>query len=245
MAQSGLEIDHISHSYGQRKALNDISFAVGSGRFCALLGPNGAGKSTLFSLATGLFSARSGRISISGHDMAKAPRKALASMGVVFQSPSMDTELSVLENMRYYAALHGLSGRPALHAIETALERLSMRERLREKVGALNGGHRRRMEIARALLHSPSVLLLDEPTSGLDVAMRRSITEHVHRLVRDEGLTVLWATHLVDEIEKQDDLVILHQGQIVASGTLDSVCRQEPIADVFLLLTSKTGDVAA
>jgi ABC-2 type transport system ATP-binding protein len=236
-----LLIENISHRYGPRLALDKVSFSVETGHFCALLGPNGAGKSTLFSLATGLFTARSGRIAIAGHDMAKAPRKALASMGVVFQTPSLDADLSVLENMRYFSALHGLSGKSARLAIDEALDRLDMRERLTEKVGHLNGGHRRRMEIARALLHRPTILLLDEPTSGLDVSMRRSITDHVHRLVRHDRLTVLWATHLVDEIEPQDDLVMLNRGHIVASGPVADVTRDMPVVDIFTRLTAAPG----
>jgi ABC-2 type transport system ATP-binding protein len=237
VSHQGLNIKNVTHRYGAQMALDDVSFSVGSGCFCALLGPNGAGKSTLFSLLTGLFSARQGSISIAGHDMAQTPRKALARMGVVFQGPSHDIDLTVLQNMRYYAALHGLSGSLADDMIEVALDRLGMRHRFGEKVGALNGGHRRRMELARALVHRPSVLLLDEPTAGLDIAMRRAITDHVHRLVSEDGLTVLWATHLVDEVAPSDHLVILHQGRIIADGTQYSVCEGATLSETYLRLT--------
>lgn len=218
----GLEISGLSHSYGARKALDGVGFTVGAGEFCALLGPNGAGKSTLFALLTRLFVARTGTIRICGVDLAQEPRKALARIGVVFQQPTLDLDLSVARNMAYYAALHGMPAKAAALEAARALERLGMAERANEKVRALNGGHRRRMEIARALIHRPSVLLLDEPTVGLDAPSRRAITQHVHSLAREDGLTVLWATHLVDEVTPDDRLVILHQGRIAADG----VCRE-------------------
>jgi ABC-2 type transport system ATP-binding protein len=234
---SGIQIENLSHSYGQRLALDGVSLSVEQGRFCALLGPNGAGKSTLVSLMSGLFAARHGRIIIGGHDMNRTPRKALAAMGIVFQSPALDADLSVRQNMLYYAALHGLSGSAALCASEEALERLGMRERMAEKVKSLNGGHRRRMELARALIHKPSVLLLDEPTAGLDIAMRKSITAHVHQLASTSGISVLWTTHLADEIAEGDDVAILHQGRLAVSGNMESLTRQETITAVFQRLT--------
>ena len=147
-----------------------MSFRVESGTFCALLGRNGAGKSTLFNLLTRLFVAPKGHIKIAGHDLRASPRAALAELGIVFQQTTLDLDLTVQQNLAYFAALHGLSGRKARHRIDAALEQLDMRERTGEKARALNGGHRRRTEIARALLHEPSVLLLDEPQWAL---MRR------------------------------------------------------------------------
>lgn len=239
--RAGISIEGLTHRYGSRIALDEVSFSVGPGRFCALLGPNGAGKSTLVSLISGLFAARHGRVVIADHDMATEPRKALAAMGIVFQSQTLDTDLSVRQNMVYYAALHGLSGRLAMTAIEEALDRLGMRERMAEKVRALNGGHRRRMEIARALIHKPSVLLLDEPTAGLDMAMRRSITSHVHGLAAAGTLSVLWTTHLADEIEEGDDVAILHKGKLVAHGKAGEIAAEEPLAAAFRRLTAAEG----
>lgn len=213
----GLTIEDISHDWGARRALDGVSFVVESGRFCALLGPNGAGKSTLFGMLTRLFAPRGGRITVAGHDMAREPRLALARMGVVFQASTLDPDLTVKRNLLYFAALHGLGGREAETRAMAVLERLGMAERAGEKVAKLNGGHRRRMEIARALLHQPEVLLLDEPTVGLDAAARVAITRHVHDLAA-EGLTVLWATHLVDEVWPKDRLVILHRGRVLADG---------------------------
>lgn len=233
---SALDISHVSYSYGERRALDDVSFALAPGRFSALLGPNGAGKSTLFSLLTRLTVTGQGRINIAGHDIATNPRAALSKIGVVFQQPTLDLDMTVSRNMTYFAALHGLSGRQAQARIDAALERLDMRERAREKVRALNGGHRRRMEIARALVHNPEVLLLDEPTVGLDTASRRAITDHVHELAGG-GLTVFWATHLVDEIAPQDDVVILHRGRVLAHDRAETIAAGKPLTDVFMAMT--------
>ncbi|HKJ61360.1 MAG TPA: ABC transporter ATP-binding protein [Hyphomicrobiales bacterium] len=236
---SGLAVSHLSYSYGSREALRDVSFEVARGDFCALLGPNGAGKTTLFALLTRLFLPREGHIEIAGVDLAKEPRKALGRMGVIFQQPTLDLDLTVWRNLTYYAALHGISGRAATKQIEAALDRLGMRERASEKARNLNGGHRRRMEIARALIHRPSLLLLDEPTVGLDVATRMSITAHVHELCRDEGLTALWATHLVDEVMPHDALVILHRGRIIAKGRMDDITGEATLGDRFSELTQE------
>lgn len=234
--KAGLSVSGISYRYGAKQALAEISFEVAAGRFCALLGPNGAGKSTLFALLTRLFAAPSGRIVVAGHDLASAPLKALAHMGVVFQQPTLDLDLTVRRNLLYFAALHGLSGREARRRSDEALDRLGMAERAREPVRNLNGGHRRRMELARALLHRPSVLLLDEPTVGLDAAARAAITDHVHHLAA-EGLAVLWATHLTDEIRPGDQVLILHQGRLLADTTADALSGPDGLQAAFLRLT--------
>ncbi|TCP44522.1 ABC transporter ATP-binding protein [Rhodovulum marinum] len=242
--QPALCVSHVSLSYGPKKALDDVSFALPRGRFCALLGPNGAGKSTLFSLLTRLLVTREGTIRVAGHDLAKNPRAALARIGVVFQQPTLDLDMTVMRNMRYFAALHGLSGRAAATRIDASLDRLNMRERAGEKVRALNGGHRRRMEIARALVHSPEVLLLDEPTVGLDTAARRSITAHVHQLA-GEGLTVLWATHLVDEIDPADEVVVLHRGHVLKQATAAEIAGNGTLIDAFIAMTGGKDEAAA
>jgi ABC-2 type transport system ATP-binding protein len=233
---SGLSVAHLSYAYRQKVALDDLSFAAGPG-FTALLGPNGAGKSTLFALLTRLFVSRQGNITVAGHDLARAPRRALAEIGVVFQQPTLDLDMSVARNLSYFAALHGLSGQASEARITRALERLGMAERAGERVRDLNGGHRRRMEIARALVHAPSVLLLDEPTVGLDAASRRAITDHVHDLA-DDGLCVLWATHLVDEIRPDDHVVVLHQGRKRADGSAAEIAGEVTLTESFLRLTA-------
>ena len=234
---SGLRVSNLSFFYGSKQALEDVSFDVEPGQFCALLGPNGAGKSTLFALLTRLLSSNVGSIEIAGHDLDQAPRAALADLGIVFQQTTLDLDLSVRQNLSYFAALHGIAGREATTRIDAALDRLGMLERAHEKARALNGGHRRRAEIARALIHTPSVLLLDEPTVGLDAAARAAITDHVHQLSA-EGTTVLWATHLTDEVRPEDALVILHKARVLASGTTKSICQGAPLQDRFLSLTA-------
>jgi ABC-2 type transport system ATP-binding protein len=232
----GIEVKNLSYSYGAKKALEDVSFSVEAGQFCALLGPNGAGKSTLFNLLTRLFTSPSGHIVIAGHNLKSAPRDALGKLGIVFQQSTLDLDLTVRQNLSYFAALHGISGKAASVRIETCLNELNMVERADEKARSLNGGHRRRTEIARALIHNPSVLLLDEPTVGLDAAARASITEHVHRLSAN-GTTVLWATHLTDEVGDADRLIVLHQSRTLADGITEEIRGAKTLQDAFLDLT--------
>lgn len=234
---SALTLSNVSYRYGAKLALDDVSFALEMGRFCALLGPNGAGKSTLFSLLTRLLVTREGSIEVAGHDMARAPRAALAKIGVVFQQPTLDLDMTVMQNLRYFAALQGLSGKEALRNIDAALDRLDMRDRSGEKARSLNGGHRRRMEIARALIHAPEVLMLDEPTVGLDTASRQAITSHVHDLA-ESGLLVFWATHLVDEIKAEDDVVVLNKGRVLAHDTAAGLAGDGALIDAFIRMTS-------
>ena len=234
-----LNVRGLGHRYGRRRALEDVTFAVPPGAFCALLGPNGAGKTTLFGLMTRLFTTPEGSIEVAGHDVARAPRAALASMGVVFQQTTLDLDLTVRRNLLYFAALHGIAGREAGRRADTALERLGMAERAGERARDLNGGHRRRTEIARALLHDPAVLLLDEPTVGLDAASRAAITAHVHELAAERGLTVLWATHLTDEVREDDRLVVLHRGRVLASGPARDVAGNRSLTEAFLAMTEE------
>ncbi|MCK5191093.1 MAG: ATP-binding cassette domain-containing protein [Methylococcales bacterium] len=218
-----LAIDQLSFSYGGKKALDQVGFTVKSSECTILLGPNGAGKSTLFSLITRLYDSRHGNIRLCGFDIKKESGKALATLGVVFQQTTLDLDLTVMQNLRYHTALQGMGRKLANQRIQQELERLNMYDRRSEKIRQLNGGHRRRVEIARALLHKPSLLLLDEPTVGLDMPSRQSIVEHVHQLATEHDLAVLWATHLIDEIYPEDQLIILHKGQIKGKGSVDEV----------------------
>ena len=233
----GLSVSGLSFDFGARRALDELSFDVAPGRFCALLGPNGAGKSTLFGLLTRLFTAPEGRIEIAGHDLRRSPRKALAAIGVVFQQPTLDLDLTVHRNLSYFAALQGLSGADAARRIDEALERLNMAERAGERARDLNGGHRRRAEIARALVHAPSVLLLDEPTVGLDAAARAAITGHVHELCAETGITALWATHLTDEVAPGDRLLVLHRGRLHYDGEAADFAPPGAVGKRFLEVT--------
>jgi len=240
-----LEIDGLSYGYGRGFALEDISFRIGKGEFTALLGPNGAGKTTLFSLITRLFEAPRGTIRVCGINLRERPTKALAHMGVVFQQPTLDLDLTVRQNLHYFASLHGIGRRDAADRIDEALDRLDMGERDREKVRQLNGGHRRRVELARALLHRPDLLVLDEPTVGLDVPARRGIVEHVHELCRNQGMAVLWATHLIDEVHADDRVVVIHKGRILADGSVAEVNQNNSSANLTQTFHRLINQVAA
>jgi len=236
-----LAIDRVSHSYGARRALDDVSFTVAPGSFTALLGLNGAGKSTLFSLVTRLFGVQAGHIGIFGYDIGRDPGEALRRMGVVFQPRTLDLDLSVTQNLQYHAALHGIGGRDARARAGELLSRIGLADRPDIKVRDLSGGQMRRLEIARALLHRPRLLLLDEPTVGLDVKARADILGHVRRMVTGQGIGVLWATHLLDEIFPSDHLVVLHQGRILAQGEVSRIvaeAKADNLNSAFMQLTA-------
>jgi len=229
---TALVVKGVSHSYGSRQALDDVSFAVAAGNFTALLGLNGAGKSTLFSIITRLFALQAGRIGIFGHDIEQESGAALRCMGVVFQPRTLDLDLSVTQNLLYHAALHGISRREARMRSEELLSRMGLSERHNSKVRDLSGGQMRRLEIARALLHRPRLLLLDEATVGLDVKARAEILAHVRSLVTEQGIGVLWATHLLDEIQASDNLVVLHQGRVLAQGKVAHIVEKAGAHDL-------------
>lgn len=240
-----LEVIDLSFRYGAKPALSDVTFAVAPGEFKVLLGPNGAGKTTLFTLITRLYDSPQGRIVIEGWDVRGQTRRALTNIGVVFQQPTLDLDLSVRQNLLYHAALHGMDKDLALERMEVELARLGMADRANEKTRGLNNGHRRRVEIARALMHRPVLLLLDEPTVGLDVPTRRDIVEHVHGLTRNDGIAVLWATHLIDEISDDDSIIVLHQGRVCADGGVADVVAAAGAMDVagaFDRLTGGAGE---
>ncbi len=232
-----LLVEDLSHSYGVREALRGVSLGVAPGSFTALLGVNGAGKTTLFNLVTGLFARRSGRIEVCGHDLRRAPRAALARLGVVFQSRALDANLTVAQNLAYMGALRGIGRRAALARGEELLDRIGLADRMGDKVRALSGGQSRRIEIAGSLLHRPALLLCDEPTVGLDVKSRRGIVDYVHALAADEGLGVLWATHLIDEIAPDDTVHVLHKGSVLATGSASEIGGAEGLSDAFLRMT--------
>lgn len=236
-----LEIDRVSHRYGARIALNDVSFVVQQSSFTVLLGLNGAGKSTLFSLITRLYAIRSGQIRIFGHDVGREPGTALSQLGVVFQSRALDIDISVRQNLMYHAALHGIASKRANERIAQVLDRVALTDRSRDRVGNLSIGQMRRIEIARALLHQPRLLLLDEPTVGLDIKARADILDHVRKLSATEGLGVLWATHLIDEARSTDDVVVLHKGHVLARGLVSEVIDRSGGADLREAFTRLTG----
>lgn len=242
-AVPALSIADVNHAYGPRRALVDINLTVAPASFTALLGLNGAGKSTLFSLVTRLFGIQAGRIAIFGHDISLEPGEALRLLGVVFQPRTLDLDLSVTQNLLYHAALHGIARREARLRSDEVLARIGLADRAGSKVRDLSGGQMRRLEIARALLHRPRLLLLDEATVGLDVKARADILSHVRQLVTEQGIGVLWATHLFDEIMPGDDLVVLHQGRVLARGPVGDIIAEAGAHDInsaFMRLTGAT-----
>lgn len=239
---AALRIEGVSHSFGARKALDNVNLEVARGQYCALLGLNGAGKTTLFSLITRLYDNVSGSIEVMGHDVRRQPVKALQHLGVVFQNRTVDSDLTVLQNLTYHAALHGMSRAQGRDRGMEELERIGLADRAEEKIRNLSGGQARRVEIARALVHKPGLLLLDEPTIGLDVGSRKDIQDHVRKLMKEDGLGVLWATHLMDEVSDDDQVFVLHHGKVLASGRTGDVVKSTGAKDISAAFTQLTGE---
>ena len=218
-----LQASGLCKRYGQRTALQDVSIAIPAGQWVALLGPNGAGKSTLFQLLTGLYRPDAGSVRVQGCPMHSQAPRALAHLGVVFQGISLDLDLSVERNLRLHAALHGLPLSVTRERIAQGAAALGLQAELARPARALSGGTRRKVELVRALLHRPSLLLMDEPTVGLDPASRRDLLAAVRSAVREHGTAVLWATHLVEETQAVDRVLVLHRGRLLADGTAQAV----------------------
>jgi ABC-2 type transport system ATP-binding protein len=210
---------NLSHSYGSRIALQDLAFSVSQGAIYGVLGPNGGGKSTLFRILATMMRPTSGTASIAGFDLVRQPHEVRRRLGVVFQTQSLDRKLTVEENLRAQGHLYGLSGSELTRRIEDALPRLRLTDRRRDIVGTLSGGLKRRVEIAKALLHQPAVLLMDEPSTGLDPGARRELAQCILDLRASKGATILMTTHILDEAEHCDRLLLLHRGRKVAEGT--------------------------
>ncbi len=240
-AAPALDIAGLGFSYGRKHALEDVTFTIRAGETVILLGPNGAGKTTLFALIAGLFSPREGAISIAGRNLGLSGAAALEPLGIVFQAQTLDLDLTVRQNLRYFCALRGMSRVEAELRIAGELSRLGMAGRIDEKVRALNGGHRRRVEIARSVLHRPKILLLDEPTVGLDIPTRRDLIVHLHGMGAG-GLALLWATHLIDEVDDTDRVLIIHEGRLVGDGRPADLARKtgtSNLAEAYRRLTGQ------
>jgi ABC-2 type transport system ATP-binding protein len=237
-----LVVEDVAKAYGPVRALNGVSLSVEAGEFVALLGPNGAGKSTLVQLLTGLFSPDSGKIEVLGEDLRRNATRALAGIGVVFQQQTLDLELSVRSNLKFHADLHGLSGAVARGRIAATLEHYGLSDRAKAATRTLSGGNRRRVELARALLHSPRVLLMDEATVGLDPASREAILDEMVRLKEAENIGILWTTHLIDEVKRADRMVILRRGHILFDGTWQALLEREGSDDLTATVIRLTAD---
>ncbi|MDO9306157.1 MAG: ATP-binding cassette domain-containing protein [Sulfuricurvum sp.] len=244
MKNTILELENVSHKYDKELVLNDISFSIEEASFFVLLGLNGAGKSTIFSLLTRLLSLQSGSIKINGYTIQNYT-KALKDIGIVFQEPTLDLDLTVRQNLYYYGALKGLSFKETLASIKDELTNLDLNEKLDTKVQKLNGGHRRRVEIVRSLINKPKLLLLDEATVGLDLKSRFDILDYLRHKVQKGEISVLWITHLFDEVQESDSLAIIHKGEILATGTAEEIIakhKQADLTETFKYLTRENPD---
>jgi ABC-2 type transport system ATP-binding protein len=221
-----LSCSGLTKRYGDRAAVKGLSFGLPAGCFMALLGPNGAGKSTLFQMLTGLFAADEGDAVVAGSSIRDRTARALRHIGVVFQQMSLDLDLSVERNLRFHADLHGLPAARARARIEAVCAQLGMAADRPRAVRELSGGNRRKVELARALMHEPALLLMDEPTVGLDPASRRDLIAAVRRELAERRASVLWATHLVEEAEQADSVLVLHRGERLAFGRPPEVAAQ-------------------
>jgi ABC-2 type transport system ATP-binding protein len=239
-----IEVQNLTHRYGDRVALSNVSFEVKKSEIFGLLGPNGGGKSTLFRILSTMMVPTEGKATIAGFDVVRDPAAVRRHVGVVFQTQSLDKALTVEENLRAQGHLHGLSGAVLRERMEAAMKRLGILDRRKDLVDTLSGGLRRRVEIAKALLHRPQVLLMDEASSGLDPAARRDVSRHVESLRQTEGVTILLTTHILEEADRCDRLVLLHQGNIVAQGSPDEL-RSSIGGDVVVLTTEDAHGLAA
>ena len=235
MKKNILEVNQVDFSYGKKKVLDNINFSIEEGTFSVLLGLNGAGKSTIFSLITRLQNLVVGEISINNFPI-KDYSNALKDIGIVFQEPTLDLDLTVKQNLYYYGSLKGLDFKQTLFSIEDEIKKLELENHLDTQVRNLNGGHRRRVEILRALINKPKLLLLDEPTVGLDLKSRFDILEYVRQLVLTKNISVLWITHLFDEIEEDDNVTLIKTGKIIESGIVKNIIakhKKENLVETF------------
>ena len=230
--------------YGDIVAVNDISFEVKAGEIFAFLGPNGAGKSTTISMLTTMLRPTSGQLFLNSHNVTRQQDLVRKSFGIVFQDPALEEELTAFENMQLHAVLYHVPKSEQGPRIEELMKLVDLWERRNSMVKTYSGGMRRRLEIARGLLHHPKVLFLDEPTLGLDTQTRNLLWDYVEKLSRHEGMTIFFTTHYLDEAEEvADRIAIIDHGQIVATGTTKELARQtdtKTLEEAYLQLTGRT-----
>ncbi len=234
MSYAIVETNALGHNYGERRALDGVSLSIAAGEIFGLLGPNGGGKTTLFRILATLIRAARGSASIDGHDVVRDPHGVRRRLGVAFQSPSLDPVLTVHENLAHHGRLHGLARGDLGARIDELLAAFDLADRAGARVGTLSGGLARRADLARALLHRPPVVLLDEPTTGLDPRARLDLWRHLDLLRTQQGTAVLVTTHLMEDAERCDRLLLLDRGHVVAQDTPDAL-RREIGGDVIVI----------
>ena len=234
-----IEFKNVNFSYDKKEVLKNVSFSIKEGSFFVLLGLNGAGKSTIFSLATRLLKLQKGEIFVNNYSI-KDYSNALKDIGIVFQEPTLDLDLTVRQNLYYYGSLKGIDFNETIKSIEDEIKKLELEDLLDTQVRKLNGGHKRRVEIVRALINKPKLLLLDEATVGLDLKSRFDILSYVKELVKTKNISVLWITHLFDEVDENDDISIIKDGEIIESAMAKDIVKKhnkENLVDTFTYLT--------
>jgi ABC-2 type transport system ATP-binding protein len=241
---AAVQVLNLTHNYGDRKALNGVSFEVRRGEIFALLGPNGGGKTTLFKILSTALTPSAGTAKIMGFDIRTQSNDVRRRIGIVFQNPSLDKKLTVLENLRYHGQLYGLRGAALTDRVSEMMDRLMIADRATNLVETLSGGLARRVELAKGLLHRPEVLILDEPSVGLDPGARRDLWLYLQKLREKENVTILVTTHLVDEGDRSDHVLVLNLGQVVAMGSPESL-KQEIGGDVISITTRDAEKLSA
>jgi ABC-2 type transport system ATP-binding protein len=236
-----IELKHVTKKFKDLTAVNDVSLKVERGDVFAFLGPNGAGKSTTIKMLTTILQPTSGEIFLDGHNVKENAHETRKSFGIVFQDPSLDNELTAYENMQFHAILYGVPKNIYEERITKLLEMVEMNDRRNSFVKTFSGGMKRRLEIARGLLHTPKVLFLDEPTIGLDPQTRNHIWTYIKKLNKEEGVTVFFTTHHMEEVERYGNTIaIIDHGKIIAQGTPDEIRKKgnaQNIEDAFINLT--------
>jgi ABC-2 type transport system ATP-binding protein len=239
-----IEVRHLTKKFGDFTAVDDISFEIPKGEIFAFLGPNGAGKSTTIKMLTTLLHPTTGSIRLDEHDPVTDPDEVRRSFGIVFQDPSLDDELTAWENMEFHGVLYGVQKKIRRERIDQLLEFVELMDRRNDLVKEFSGGMKRRLEIARGLLHHPKILFLDEPTLGLDPQTRNHLWSYLQDLNKTEGITVFFTTHYMEEAERiAQRIAVIDHGKIVASGTSQQLKEQThsgSLEDAFLALTGKT-----
>ena len=226
MSELAAEITNVSHSYGSHKALQEVSFEVKQGDFFGLLGPNGSGKTTLFRIISTLMPPDAGQSRVMGFDTVASPDQVRMNLGIIFQQPSLDDELTVLQNLSFHGTLYGLTGNALKQRIQLLADRLHIADRLKSRVGELSGGLKRRADLVRGLLHKPLVLLLDEPTTGLDPTARHDFWQLLTSIRSEEDISIILTTHLLEEATACNEVVIMDSGSVATRGNPDELCQQ-------------------